>query len=75
MCNVCLSNNNECLQQQQQQQQQLYLYPAAPYINLHDSKKLDKYIERVQARGRGEVAFGYFLGGYVPPGLQIGNPS
>ena len=49
MCNVCLSNNNECLQQQQQQQQQLYLYPAVPYIDLHDTKKLDKYIERVQA--------------------------
>ena len=43
MCNVY----NECLQQQQQQQ--LYLYPAVPYIDLHDTKKLDKYIERVQA--------------------------
>ena len=41
MCNVY----NECLQQQQQ----LYLYPAAPYIDLHDTKKIDKYIERVQA--------------------------
>ena len=30
-------------------QQQLYLYPAVPYIDLHDTKKLDKYIERVQA--------------------------
>ena len=72
MCNVCLSNNNECLQQQQQQQQQLYLYPAAPYIDLHDTEKLDKYIERVQARGEG--ALGYFMGGYVLPGLQIGTP-
>ena len=25
------------------QQQQLYLYPAVPYIDLHDTKKLDKY--------------------------------
>ena len=38
-----MSNNNECLQQQQQQQQ-LYLYPAVPYTDLHDTKKLDKYI-------------------------------
>ena len=40
--------NVECLQQQQQfsQQQQLYLYPAVPYIDLHDTKQLDKYIER-----------------------------
>ena len=49
MCIKCLSlsNNNECLQEQQQQQ--LYLYPAIPYIDLHGTKKLDKYIERVQA--------------------------
>ena len=40
-----MSVNVECLQQQQQ----LYLYPAVPYIDLHDTKKLDKYIERVQA--------------------------
>ena len=26
-----------------------YLYPAVPYIDLHDTKKIDKYIERVQA--------------------------
>ena len=26
-----------------------YLYPAVSYIDLHDTKKLDKYIERVQA--------------------------
>ena len=32
-----------------QQQQQLYLYPAVSYIDLHDTKKLDKYVERVQA--------------------------
>ena len=46
---LSLSNNNECLQEQQQQQ--LYLYPAIPYIDLHDTKKLDKiiYIESVQA--------------------------
>ena len=31
------------------QQQQLYLYPAVPYIDLRDTKKTDKYIERVQA--------------------------
>ena len=31
------------------QQQQLYLYPAVPYIDLHDTKKLDENIERVQA--------------------------
>ena len=31
------------------QQQQLYFYPAVPYIDLNDTKKLDKYIERVQA--------------------------
>ena len=45
---LSLSNNNECLQEQQQQ---LYLYPAIPYIDLHDTKKLDKiiYIESVQA--------------------------
>ena len=50
MCIKCLSlsNNNECLQEQQQQQQ-LYLYPAIPYIDLHDTKKLGKYIERVPA--------------------------
>ena len=43
-----MSVNVECLQQQQQfsQQQQLYLYPAVPYIDLHDTKQLDKYIER-----------------------------
>ena len=41
-CNVY----NECLQQQQQQ---LYLYPAVPYIDLHDTKQFDKYRERVQA--------------------------
>ena len=40
-----MSVNVECLQQQQQ----LYLYPAVPYIDLHDTKKLDNYIERVQA--------------------------
>ena len=28
---------------------QLYLYPAEPYIDLHDTKKLDENIERVQA--------------------------
>ena len=28
----------------QQQQQQLYLYSAVPYIDLNDTKKLDKYI-------------------------------
>ena len=29
---------------------QLYLYPAVPYIDLHDTKKkLDENIERVQA--------------------------
>ena len=47
---------NECLQQQQEQQQ-LYLYAkttgdesaAVPYIDLRDTKKFDKYIERVQA--------------------------
>ena len=40
--------NNECLQEQQQQ---LYLYPAIPNIDLHDTKKLDKiiYRESVQA--------------------------
>ena len=38
--------NVECLQQQQRQ---LYLHPAVPYIDLHDTKKLDKCIERVQA--------------------------
>ena len=32
-----------------QQQQQLYLYPAVPYIDLQDTKTLDKYRERVQA--------------------------
>ena len=26
-----------------------YLYPAVPYIDLHDTKKLDENIERVQA--------------------------
>ena len=31
------------------QQQQLYLYPAVPCIDLHDTKQLDEYIERVQA--------------------------
>ena len=41
---------NECLQQQQQQ---LYLYPAVPYIDLHDTNKFDKYIERVQAAHMG----------------------
>ena len=43
-----MSVNVECLQQQQQfsQQQQLYLYPAVPYIELHDTKQLDKYRER-----------------------------
>ena len=41
-----MSVNVECLQQQQQlTQQQLHLYPAVPYIDLHDAKKLDKYIE------------------------------
>ena len=44
---MSVSVEYECLQQQQQQQ--LYLYPAVPYIDLHDTKKLDKYIERVQA--------------------------
>ena len=44
---LSLSNDNECLQKQQQQQ--LYLYSAVPYIDLHDTKKLDKNIERVQA--------------------------
>ena len=44
---MSLANNNEWLQQQQQQQ--LYLYPAVSYIDLHDTKKWDKYIERVQA--------------------------
>ena len=34
---------------QQQQQQQLYLYQAVPYIDLHDTKKLDENRERVQA--------------------------
>ena len=43
VCNVY----NECLQQQQQQL--LNLYPAVPYIDLHDTKNFDKYIERVQA--------------------------
>ena len=28
---------------------QLYLYPAEPYIDLHDTKKLDENIERTQA--------------------------
>ena len=42
---MSVSNNNEFLQQQQQ----LYLYPAVPYIDLHDTKKLDENIERVQA--------------------------
>ena len=28
---------------------QLYLCPAEPYIDLHDTKKLDENIERVQA--------------------------
>ena len=49
MCNVCpcriITDNNEYLKQQQQ----LYLYPAEPYIDLHDTKKLDEDIERVQA--------------------------
>ena len=27
------------------QQQQLYLYPAVPCIDLHDTKKLDEYIK------------------------------
>ena len=40
-----MSVNVECLQQQQQ----LYLYPAVPCIDLHDTKKLDENIERVQA--------------------------
>ena len=40
-----MSVSVECLQQQQQ----LYLYPAVPYIDLHDTKKLDQYIARVQA--------------------------
>ena len=31
-----MSVNVECLQQQQQ----LYLYPAVPYIDLHDTKKI-----------------------------------
>ena len=48
MCNVCqcrmLAAATTTIQQQQ-----LYLYPAVPYIDLHDTKKLDKYIERVQA--------------------------
>ena len=45
-----MSVNVECLQQQQQfKKQQLYLYPAVPYIDLHDTRKLDKYIERGQA--------------------------
>ena len=50
VCIKCLSlsNNNECLQEQQQQQQ-LYLYPAVPYIDLHDAKKLDENRERLQA--------------------------
>ena len=43
-----MSVSVECLQQQQQQQQH-YLYPAVPYIDLHDTKNLDNYIERVQA--------------------------
>ena len=34
-------------------------------------KKIDKYIERVQARGG---ALGYFLGGYVPPGTSNWHP-
>ena len=56
---MSLSNNNECLHQQQQQQQQLYLYPAVPYIDLHDTKKLDKYIiERVQKK-IGQPHLGY----------------
>ena len=40
--------NNECLLQQQQEQQ-LYLYPAVPYIDLHDTKKIGKNRQRVQA--------------------------
>ena len=37
--NACSSNNNNIF----------YLYPAVPYIDLHDTKKIDKYIDRVQA--------------------------
>ena len=47
MCNVC-----QCrmlVATTTIQQQQLYLYPAVPYNDLHDTKKLDEYIERVQA--------------------------
>ena len=29
---------------------------------------------RYEPRGGGRGALGYFLGGYVPPGLQIGTP-
>ena len=41
---LSLSNNNECLQQQQQQ---LYLYPTLIYM--HETKKLERNMERVQA--------------------------
>ena len=47
MCNVC-----QCrmlVATTTIQQKQLYLYPAVPYIDLHGTKKLAKYIERVQA--------------------------
>ena len=47
MCNVCQCRMLAATTTIQQQQ--LYLYPAVPYIDLHDTKKLDKYIERVQA--------------------------
>ena len=67
---LSLSNNNECLQRQQQQQQ-LYLYTTVPYIDLHGTKELDKYIERVQARGE---HLGIFWVGMCRPELQIGTP-
>ena len=52
-------------QQQQQQQRQLYLYPAIPYIDLHDAKKLDKYIERVQPAHNRAASLRLLINDYI----------
>ena len=42
MCNVCQCRMHMLAAATTiQQQQQLYLYRAVPYIDLHDTKKLD----------------------------------